>query len=146
VVLALIALAIPVNLVLRACCESPVYGLLDAVEYGLMAATFLAAPWVLRNNAHVTVDIVTLALPEGVRGPLARLVNVMGVLLSLALAWYALSAASVSFERGSMIRTAFAVPEWLTLLAPAISGSLLAVEFARRAATGVSRDRSRAGL
>lgn len=151
VILALVAVLIPVNLVLRACCSTSIYGLLDAVEYGLMAVTFLAAPWVLVNNGHVTVDIATLLLPDTLRRPLARLVNLAGILLSLLLAWYAFSAATISFERGSMIRTAFNVPEWLTLAPPVVAGILLAWEFLRRfwrvpVWRDPEHDRSTAGL
>ncbi|KAA3630154.1 MAG: TRAP transporter small permease, partial [Proteobacteria bacterium] len=145
-VLVLVALLIPVNLLLRACCSTSIFGLLDAVEYGLMAATFLAAPWVLVQGAHVAVDIVTLNLPGRLRRPLAHLVNLLGMILSSALAWYAFSAALVSYQRGSMIRTAFAVPEWLTLLAPGICGVLLAVEFLRRITRHPPASRSAPGL
>jgi TRAP-type transport system small permease protein len=146
VVLALIAILIPVNLVLRACCGGSIRGLFDAIEYALMAATFLAAPWVLAQNAHVTVDIVTLSLPEPVRRHLAHAINALGIVLSALLAWYALSAAAISLERGSMIRTAFAMPEWLTLVAPGVCGVLLMLEFARRLWRGQGKERSTAGL
>jgi TRAP-type transport system small permease protein len=56
-IFALTAVLIPVNVVLRAGFSSAVFGLYDAIEFGLLAATFLAAPWVLARNAHVTVDI-----------------------------------------------------------------------------------------
>ena len=75
-ILALTAILIPLNVGLRACCRTSLFGLLDAVEYGLMATTFLAAPWVLSKNAPVAVDIATLALPEGPRRALRRIVCV----------------------------------------------------------------------
>lgn len=146
VILALTAILIPVNLVLRTFFGTSIFGLLDAVEYGLMIATFLAAPWVLMHNAHVTVDIATLMLPEAPRQRLAVAINVIGALLSLTLGWYALRAAMISFERGSVIRTAFNVPEWLTLTIPVIAGVLLAIEFIRRCRQAPDRERSRAGL
>ncbi len=146
VILALTAALIPVNLVLKAAFSTSIFGLLDAIEYGLMSATFLAAPWVLRQNAHVVVDIFTMALPPGARGVLARAVNLLGAALCAVLAWYAIRAALVSFERGSMIRTAFNVPEWLTLVPPAVAGILLAVEFLRRARAGAAEQRSATGL
>jgi len=146
VILALTAVLIPVNLLLRSLAGTSIYGLLDAVEYGLMIVTFLAAPWVLVQNAHVTVDIATLMVPAGPRRQLARFANGVGALLSLALAWYALRAALVSFERGSVIRTAFDVPEWMTLVIPVIAGVLLAIEFIRRACSEPPAHRSSSGL
>lgn len=135
-VFALTALLIPVNVVLRACCRTSLFGLLDAVEYGLLATTFLAAPWVLARNAHVTVDIATIGLPARPRRMLDLVVNSLGALLSAVLAWYALAALLISHGRGSVILTAFAMPEWIPLLAPTVGGALLAVEFVRRAVRG----------
>jgi len=146
IVLFLTALLIPVNVVLRACCRTSIFGLLDAVEYGLMATTFLAAPWVLMKNAHVAVDIAAMVLPCGPRRLLARAVNLFGMALSLVLFWYALQALQVSAARGSMIRKAFVIPEWWTLLAPVVCGALLSLEFLRRAVRRDVEDRPPTGL
>lgn len=145
-IFALIALAIPINAVLRAAFAASLYGVLDAVEYGLLAATFLAAPWVLSKDAHVAVDVATLALPPSVRRRLARGVNLLGALLSLVFCWYAFQALALSFARGAMIRTAFTVPEWWVLMAPVVATALLAVEFLRKLARGPRDGRAAHGL
>jgi len=132
-----IAVAIAVNVVLRAVDGPQIRGLVDLIEAGMVAATFLAAPWVLSKNAHVTVDVVTSALPPETRQRLARLVCVLGMAVCAVLFWSALQAVLVSYGRGSMVRGILVYPEWWPLLAPTISGALLALEFARRAIVGV---------
>src|SRR6056297_1071857 len=69
---AAIALAITVNVFSRNFGTGAIFGLFDLVEYALLAATFLAAPWVLSRNSHVAVDLVTAALPASFARPLAR--------------------------------------------------------------------------
>tara|TARA_R110002020_G_scaffold15140_42_gene53436 strand:+ start:4373 stop:4876 length:504 start_codon:yes stop_codon:yes gene_type:complete len=136
-IFSLIAISIAVNVLLRATDAAQVRGLVDLIEAGLVAATFLAAPWVLSKNAHVTVDVLTSALPAPARRRLARCVSILGMVICAVLFWSALQAVLVSHGRGSMVRGILVYPEWWPLLAPTISGALLALEFARRAIVGV---------
>lgn len=127
------ALLISVNVVLRNLGMPTIYGLLDAVEYGILAATFLGAPWVLARNAHVAVDLVTAALPEGLRRLVGRIVACIGLVVSALFLVYALEAATASAARGSMIRTAFVIPEWWVLSITPVAFALIAIEFLRQA-------------
>lgn len=146
-IFSLIAVAIAVNVVLRALDAPQIHGMVDLIEAGMVAATFLAAPWVLSKNAHVTVDVLTTALPIATRRRLARIVCVLGMAIAATLCWSALQAVLVSYGRGSMVRGILVYPEWWPLLAPTISGALLALEFARRAIAGVDVvDRQASGI
>ncbi|MGX1100609.1 TRAP transporter small permease [Amorphus sp. MBR-141] len=146
-IFSLIAAAIAVNVALRALDAPQLRGMVDLIEAGMVAATFLAAPWVLSKNAHVTVDVVTTALPIETRRRLARAVCLLGMVVSAVLFWSALQAVMVSYGRGSMVRGILVYPEWWPLLAPTISGALLALEFARRTITGVDVvDRQASGI
>ncbi|TDK47430.1 TRAP transporter small permease [Antarcticimicrobium luteum] len=145
-IFAAIAAMISVNVVLRNLFGSPVYGLLDAVEYGLLVATFLGAPWVLWKRGHVTVDLVTAALPGRLAAPLARLTALIGLAACAALVRYAGEAALISAQRGSMIRTAFVIPEWWVLAVAPLGFALLALEFLRQMVGRADRGRITAGL
>jgi TRAP-type C4-dicarboxylate transport system permease small subunit len=127
------ALAITLNVILRNTAGTTIFGLLDVVEYGLLAATFLAAPWVLAKHAHVTVDLVTAALPTAIARPLARVTALIGFAVSAVFLWYAVEAAVASAARGSMIRTSFVVPEWWALSAAPLGFALICLEFLRQA-------------
>ena len=131
-ILSLITVAISVDVVLRECCTSAIFGLGDLTEHGIAAATFLGAPWVLTKNAHVAVDIVTSQLPYRVRGAMATAVNVVGAAVSAAFFWYLLQALSIAVGRGSMVRGIIVVPEWLTFTAPIVATALLAIGFLLR--------------
>lgn len=145
-IFAAIAAAISVNVVLRNLFGSPIYGLLDAVEYGLLVATFLGAPWVLWKRGHVTVDLITAALPARLAGPLGRLTALIGLAACLALMRYAGEAVLISAQRGSMIRTAFIIPEWWVLAVAPVGFALLALEFLRQMVGATDRSRATAGL
>ncbi|MDF1727572.1 MAG: TRAP transporter small permease [Sulfitobacter sp.] len=145
-VLAAITAGIAINVVLRNLFGAPLYGLLDLVEYGLLLVTFLGAPWVLRQSAHVVVDLVTGALPPGPTRLLARAMAVVGCAASVLMIWYSWQAAATSFARGSMIRTAFVTPEWWVLSVMPLSFALLSLEFARQVINPPTRRGSETGL
>ncbi|MDE0783786.1 MAG: TRAP transporter small permease [Planktomarina sp.] len=128
-----IVAAISINILLRNLFMSPIYGLLDLVEYGLLLLTFSGAPWVLSKYAHVTVDLVTSAVPLNTAQLIARYVSILGFCVSLVVAIYSLEAVVTSQSHGSMIRTAFVIPEWWVLSIMPASFTLLALEFLRQA-------------
>lgn len=142
---AAVALAITINVIVRNSGAGSIFGLLDLVEYALLAGTFLAAPWVLSKNAHVTVDLITAALPMGLARPLARIAALIGVGISAIFVWYGLEALQVSAARGSMIRTSFVVPEWWALSVGPFGFALICLEFLRQAIDPPTRGQT-AGL
>ena len=123
-----------------------VYGMVDAIELGLMALTFLAAPWVLRKNAHVSVDLVLRGLGPRARRLLMIATDIVGLSLSGVMCWASGKALMLSFVRGSLMRGVLAVPEWLVLMAPTVGTALLAAEFLRRALQGQEQNTDRPGL
>ncbi len=143
---AAIVLAICLNVALRNILGETIYGLFDAIEYGLLAMTFLGAPWVLSKNAHVTVDLISRGLPPGPGRVLARVTNLIGCVVALIFLIYAFQAMAMSMARGSMIRTAFTIPEWWTLSVAPLSFALISVEFLRQAIWPPARATTETGL
>ncbi len=140
------ALLISVNVVLRNLGLPTLFGLLDAVEYGLLAATFLAAPWVLARNAHVTIDLVTAALPQAAARRAARAAACIGLAVSGTVAVYGAEAALASAARGSMVRTALVFPEWWALAIVPVAFALIALEFLRQIVRPPALSRTASGL
>ena len=141
-----IVVAICLNVALRNILGQTIYGLFDAIEYGLLAMTFLAAPWVLSKNAHVTVDLISRGLPPGPGRRLARITSLIGCAVAVIFLIYAFQAMTESMARGSMIRTAFTFPEWWTLSVAPLSFALIALEFLRQAVWPRARPMTETGL
>ncbi len=132
--LAALALGITADVALRNLGIANMTWLLEVSEYILFLATFLAAPWVLRENAHVSVDLLLSGLSPPLRRPLEVAANLLGLGICATLTWYGLRVTRDGFERGDMIFKELVVPEWPFLAAVAIAGALLMVEFALRLA------------
>lgn len=145
-VLAAIATAITINVILRSTGLPVLYGTLDAVEYGLLLACFLGAPWVLAQRAHVQVDLVLEALPPAAKLRVAQVISAIGCLLCLAFAYFGFQAMGLSAARGALIRTSFVIPEWWTLAVVPCSMLLCAIEFARACVFPTATSRAPEGL
>ncbi len=132
IALAALALGITADVVLRNLGIANFAWLLEVSEYVLFIATFLAAPWVLRENAHVSVDLLLTGLAPGLRKILNAVANLLGIGICATLTWYALRVTRDGIERGDMIFKELVVPEWPFLAVVAVTGALLVAEFARR--------------
>jgi len=110
--------------------------MLEASEYALYLMTFSGAPWALREGAHVRIDIAVKAMPESGQRIAAVIVDVLGFLIALVLAVYAIRIAYASWARGSMIYQELVFPEWWLLALLPLAMALVAVEFVRRLVKG----------
>jgi TRAP-type transport system small permease protein len=106
--------------------------LIDVIEYGLFAGTFLAAPWVLREGAHVRVDILVTSLPPRGAALLETLADLIGLAVCLVLLWYGVKVTLTAQALGSMVLKSIIFPEWWALVVIPLSSLLLTIEFVLR--------------
>lgn len=130
----LIAVLIPLNLLLVKMQWGNMSWLHEAVEYTLYVGVFLGAPWVLRQGAHVRVDVITSALPTHVATRLEQVVDAAGSLLCIVLAVYGTRMAISEFEDGTLPDKDLRIPTWIMMVVFASSFVLLSIEFALRIA------------
>lgn len=112
----------------------------EATEYILMIATFVAAPWLLYLGDHIRVDVVVRALSAPVRRRVGLASDLACFAVCAVLTWQSAAVAVDAAEQGSLVFKVLVFPEWWLNLPMAFSCALLAVEFARRAATGAWRE------
>jgi TRAP-type C4-dicarboxylate transport system permease small subunit len=112
------------------------YGILgiDQISGTLMVyITFLGAAWVLRNEGHVTVDLLTALLPANAE----RIAQIAGSLISgvacLIVAYYSLETVELSLKRGVVVAAEIEIPRAINLALIPLGCLLLGIEFIRRA-------------
>lgn len=127
------ALLISLDVVLRNLFYSTIAWLPDVVEHVLFFTTFAVAPWVLRQGAHVRVDIALAALPRSVARALDRLSNLLGMVVCVVFGYYGALATLDAVQIRSVQYKTLAVPEWWLLIVIPISMTCLAIEFFLRA-------------
>lgn len=105
---------------------------LEATEYMLYAVTFLGAPWVLRENGHIAIELVVERLPARARAFAARIADVLGAAVCAVLLYYACRMLWLSFQSGIMVQKSFSFPEWVAYAGiPPVMLILLAIYLRR---------------
>ena len=128
----LIAVLIPLNLLLIKMHWGSIWWLYEAVEYALYVGVFIGAPWVLRQGAHVRVDVLVAALPAGLAARLEQILDIAGAMLCLVLCYYGLRAAIAEFEDGTLPDKSLRIDNFYMVGVFAVSFLLLAIEFLLR--------------
>lgn len=86
----------------------------DATEYMLYAMTFLGAPWVLREESHIAIELVVERLPPRGRRLARRAADLLGATVCLAVLVFACRVTWNSYQSGVLVQKSFAFPEWWT--------------------------------
>lgn len=105
---------------------------LDAAEYALYLITFLGAPWVLREQGHIAIEIFVARLPAGGQRFFAALTNVLGAAVCLILLVYSVRQLLRSYASGNMIYETYVYAEWYQYTVPPPIFLLLIVLFLLR--------------
>ncbi|MGE4012055.1 MAG: TRAP transporter small permease [Alphaproteobacteria bacterium] len=127
-----ITIAMTLDWLLRVTEIGGIKWLRDVIEYSLYAGVFLAAPWVLRNRAHVSVDLVLSALSRRRADMLNRALNVLGLLICVALGWFGLELTIQMFQEKSIARKTIAIDRWILQAVFVFTMALLAIEYILR--------------
>ncbi|WP_332741143.1 TRAP transporter small permease [Hydrogenophaga sp.] len=104
---------------------------LDAYAgYAIACALFLALPTTLRHGDHIRVTLLLDRLPTRVRGALEWICLAGGLVIALALAWYAIRLVWVSWDTHDISPGADATPLWIPQLGMALGCVGFALSFA----------------
>ncbi|MGE5842356.1 MAG: TRAP transporter small permease [Deltaproteobacteria bacterium] len=90
--------------------NTPTIWQVETAGYLLIAATFLGAPYGLKQNGHINIDILVVWLPERVRSRLDLITSFLALLFCLFLAWRGCVMWWEAFEGGWKSSTLLSVP------------------------------------
>ncbi|HUT48565.1 MAG TPA: TRAP transporter small permease [Alphaproteobacteria bacterium] len=109
-----------------------------AIEYGFVYILFLGSPWLVRQRAHIYIEILTAAIPEGARKILSRGIVTAAAIICFIWTWYTWGlfverwGDTMSFDE---LRAQFNIPLWLSTIPFPIGFFMMGVEFLRFAFT-----------
>jgi TRAP-type C4-dicarboxylate transport system permease small subunit len=131
VLLAAMALAIVVDVLVRNLGWQPPAHTLTLTEYGLLYATMLGAPWLVREKGHVYIELVTAAVSARTRFWLTRAVYALCVLTCAVMFWFSLEVTIDHYQRHVIDVRSFDMPRWLLTASMPLSFGLMLIEFGR---------------
>ena len=120
------------EVVLRYFLFSPLTWVTEISEYILLYTTFLGAPWVLKRDAHVKVDIVLTRLGVKTRKMLNMATSIIGIGVCCVLVWFGTQMALDLYQRGIPVIKSLSVPKFLLVGIIPLGGLFMAVQFVRR--------------
>lgn len=126
------ALLVCADVVLRNTGHGSIAWSVEMTEYILMAATFIAAPWLLYLGDHIRVDILVRGVAPGARRVLELATDLLCFTICAVLAWQTVVVANDAAEQGSLVFKVLVFPQWWLNLPMIFACTLLAIEFARR--------------
>ena len=87
---------------------------LEATEYMLYGITFFGAPWLLREQGHIAIEIVIERLSAPARRRARRVSDALGALICAILFVYGCRTLWGSYASGVVVQKSFTFPEWYT--------------------------------
>lgn len=91
-------------------------------------AVFLGAAWLLSQNAHIRVTVVTEHLPVALRRALSVVALVFVAIISGFVAWYGAPIALQSFDVGRTTGSMLDIPRWWSEASIPIGFALLTLQ------------------
>ena len=120
--------------------HAPTIWVIDINEYLLVYLTFVPAAWILMNDHHVKVEIVTARLRPAAQRRLRMVTDILGLIYCVVLAWQSWAVAWHAFENGYRFSTALNLPKFPALVIIPIGAAWLGLAFAIRILTASRAD------
>ena len=125
-------LSVTTDVISRYIFNHSIVGVFELTEYTLLYMTFLCAARVLKDDAHVKMDIVLQRLNPRVNALLNFLTSIVGGLISLGIIYYGIQVTWDFLQKGSYELTMLEPPSALIVGVIPIGGLLLFIQFIRR--------------
>ena len=125
-------LAVCLEIVMRYFLNRPLVWMTQFTEYGLLFVTFLGAAWLLKNEGHVTVDLVLAILSPRARAVFNVSTSAIGVAICGVLTLYGGMVTWQHFYKGYVEIKIVSIPLAPILFVIPLGSFMLFVQFARR--------------
>jgi TRAP-type C4-dicarboxylate transport system permease small subunit len=126
-------LTIDYEVVMRYFFQRPTTWVIDFTEYALLYMVFLASAWVLRQEGHVNINLLLVALSPRVQRLLNAITSVIAAAACCVLFGFSLWVTWDAFVRGEVLWKSTIVPKWPIYIVMPIGSLLLTVQFLIRA-------------
>ncbi|WP_158591736.1 TRAP transporter small permease [Oceanobacillus halophilus] len=125
----LMLLSIVYGVFSREVLNAPVIWTNDFAGYLMVYSVFLAAPWILKHDGHVKVDLILGILKGKVLKFMNCVIFAVSAIASFIFFWYSLKVTLSSYSRGVVLLDNIPWPEYLLLLPLAIGTFFLTIRF-----------------
>jgi TRAP-type C4-dicarboxylate transport system permease small subunit len=132
-ILAALVVCVGLEVVMRYFLGQPTRWVNEFSEYALLWLAFLAGPWVLREEAHVKVEMLTDALSSEWRHKFHVTTSLVGAAICALFCWVSTAYVLEVFGTGEFLFKSVQLPKWAVMAVMPPGLALLALQFLRRA-------------
>lgn len=132
VIFIFITVSVCVDVVMRYFLNRPMKWVIEISEYLLVYLTFLGAAWVLKQEGHVTVDVLTARLGSKAQAITGLISSVIGVFVCFIIVWFGSIETWDNFQRGVHIPSILEFPKGPVLAIIPIGSFFFMIQFIRR--------------
>ena len=129
--------SINIEVMMRYVFNQPTSWATDFTLYLVFYVTLLAAPLVLAQDGHVKLELLTNHLSPAANKRLLKITSYAGSLVCFVMFWYSLKLTWLSFQKNELFVQAVIMPRWVIYVVMPIGFLLLAMQFIRRAHSGL---------
>lgn len=126
------AVSVLYDVLARLMFRAPTIWVIDMNEYLLVYLTFVPASWILMNDHHIKVELVTSRLNPRSRKRLRFVTDILGLFYCVVLAWQGWLIAWYALERGYRFSTALSFPKFPVLVIIPVGAAWLSLAFLLR--------------
>lgn len=130
---AALAACVGLEVVMRYFFGAPTRWVIEFSEYALLWIAFLAGAWILRDDGHVRVEMLTEALSPRWKTRLHFVTSWLGAGVCAIFCWVSTAYVLGIQASGEMLFKSVPVEKWAVMAVMPPGLALLAIQFARRA-------------
>lgn len=113
--------------------NAPTIWAVDLSEYTLLYATFLGAPWLVRSNGHVRIEVVLERLPESVQQVLVAILALVCAACCAVMVYLGVGDVAEAWRRTQLMPGLLQMPRWIVVACIPVGSFFLVTEFLRYA-------------
>jgi len=125
-------LIVDYEVVARYLLKHPSAWMIEVVGYALLYLCFLGAAWVLKEEGHITMDLVLNRLNPRAQVWLNIITSLIGAIICLVITWYGVKVTWDHFQAGLYYFGFLKPPKCIILAIVPVGCFLLSIQFLRR--------------
>lgn len=132
-ILALMAVSITLDVILRSIFNYPIKWVFEATEYSLLIITFLAGTWVLQKDKHVKLDLLLLLFGTKTRARINGVTSLIMAGVCLVFAWSSTVFTIYLIQKDVVITKYYTIPQFIIFIVIPLGFILLFIQSLKRA-------------
>jgi C4-dicarboxylate transporter DctQ subunit len=111
----------------------------ELIRYSIVWSVFIGGSYALRQNKHLTIDILLLRMSERTKQYIQIVASAIGAIFCLYLAWMGLMVVLDTIHLGERSSSALRMPMYIPRLAVPVGAFLLCIRFFERIVDSVAQ-------